>query len=135
MTRYLKAAAGASALLVTLALPLAAPATTSESGSQPARFALQTQFYDTRKPGAYLGRMSLNVFPSGIVNGYYFPDDGSVREVTGGASGDKIWFDIAGVPRLHFTGTLRDGNLKAIGSVPTSDTWIFESSSSTRLSG
>jgi hypothetical protein len=133
MRNYTKIAASALALIGALALPVRAPAATSSATSEPARFAMQTSYYDTRTPGAFLGRMTLNVYPSGIVNGYYFPDGGLVRNVTGGLDGDKIWLNIGGVDSLRLNGTLKDGVLKTTAFIPGPDTWLFESSNTTRI--
>jgi hypothetical protein len=133
MRNHLRIAAGALTLLGALALPSQAPATTSSASSEPTRFAMQTSYYDTRTPGAFLGRMTLNVYPSGIVNGFYFPDNGQVRDVTGGLNGDKVWLNIGGVDSLRLNGTLKDGVLKTTAFIPGPDTWLFESSNTTRI--
>ena len=133
MRNHLKIAASALGLIGALSLPVQAPAATSTTSTEPVRFAMQTSYYDTRTPGAFLGRMTLNVYPSGIVNGYYFPDNGQVRNVTGGLDGDKIWLNIGGVDSLRLNGTLKDGVLKTFAFIPGPDTWVFESSNTTRI--
>lgn len=54
--------------------------------------------------GASRGTLDLRISPAGIVSGYFRAmNDGALRTVTGGRTGDAIWFEIG---NLSFTGTL-----------------------------
>jgi tRNA A37 threonylcarbamoyladenosine synthetase subunit TsaC/SUA5/YrdC len=122
--------------MAALAAPIAAPAAVSSTSQAPAVFHMQTRLYDTYHPFEIDGQMNLNVYPSGIVNGFYIPaDTGGVREVTGGVMGQSVWLDIGGVHSLHLTGTLKDGVLRTTAFIPGPDTWVFESTKVARQPG
>ena len=127
-------AAAVAAGLAALAAPGVATAATSNTSQAPVRFAMQTQFLDTYRPGAVEGRLNLTVYPNGIVNGFYVPDGGRVEDVVGGVDGQNIWLDLGGTMRsLHLNGTLKNGVLRATAAIPGPDTYVFESTTSVRL--
>lgn len=134
MAKNIRAAAAAIALGAAIAAPTIASAAVSGS-LPPVRYQMQTSFRDDRHPGEIAGNLALLVYPSGIVSGYYIPQDGQPRNVTGGVDGQNIWLDIGGIDSLHLSGTLKNGTLNTIASIPGPDTWVFESTHSVRQSG
>jgi hypothetical protein len=97
-------AAAACAAFLTLAAPAVSVAAT----------AVTTQHYTTSitelygSPAPYSGKLDLRVDPSGIVSGYYFPDDGALYvPVVGGQSGDRIWLDIGRSGNMHVEGRVQ----------------------------
>jgi hypothetical protein len=117
-------------LLALAALPLAAPAATEAPGANtaPAQYTLPTRLVDRYGVGEYDGTLSLTVYPSGIVQGYYRPDDGGYRTVTGGVDGKTIWLDIgSGFRPLHVSGTFQNGKLRTVAALPGADIYTFES--------
>lgn len=60
-----------------------------------------TELYGSTVP--YSGALDLTVNPDGIVQGYYFPADGSSMyvPVVGGESANRIWFDIGTSGSVH----------------------------------
>jgi hypothetical protein len=63
--------------------------------------------------GAFGGTLNLDIFGDGIVTGFYRADDTvTLRQVTGGLSGDRIWIDL-GFDRGYISGTYRDGKIDA----------------------
>ncbi|MBV9646850.1 MAG: hypothetical protein JO043_05245 [Candidatus Eremiobacteraeota bacterium] len=137
MKNSMRAATLAASMVgtATLLAPVAAPAAVSNASSQPARFHMETRLYNDRHPYEIDGRMNLSVYPNGVVNGFYIPTDGGIRDVTGGLTGDKIWLDIGGAQPLHLTGTLKNGALSTTAFIPGPDTWVFESTHSVRQTG
>ncbi len=120
-------AAAVSAALMAAALPAAGAAATQTTG-QPQHFAFQTQLSDRYHAGGYAGSLTLDVYPNGIVQGYYHPLDGTIQSIAGGISGREIWFDLGrGVHRLHLIGTLHNGVLRTTAQVPGPDVWAFDS--------
>ncbi len=92
-------------------LPLAsAPAI---AASEPTAYATAiTAVYGS--PSPFTGTLRLSISDSGIVRGYYFSADGSAWfvPVTGGRTGDTIWFDIgADKGMYHVDGRLHDGTI------------------------
>ena len=129
------AAAGAATLAMALGMPLAASAAVSNLPlpTEPVHYQMETVLQDLQQPGAFEGNLSLVVYPSGIVSGFYLPQDSRSRDVTGGTDGQNIWLDIGGIHPMHLTGTLRNGELKTIVSVPGPDTVVFESTKSVKM--
>lgn len=64
--------------------------------------------------GPFTGALDLTVNSEGIVNGYYFPADGSAMfvQVVGGRSGDRVWLDIGTNPITRIEGRLENGNIR-----------------------
>lgn len=79
---------------------------------QPTRYATAlTAVYGS--PAPYTGMLKLTISQDGIVQGYYSPSDGSALfiPVTGGKSGDSIWFDIGNRDTYHVDGRLHHGKI------------------------
>jgi hypothetical protein len=136
-TKQLRAAAAATTLA--LALGASGVAQAAVSGvQQPVHYTMQTSLRDLQHPGEYPGNLSLMVYPSGIVNGFYVPQDGQPHDVVGGLDGHNIWLDIGTIEMmdfgvlnsLHLTGTLKEGVLNTTAAVPGPDTVVFESTNS-----
>lgn len=126
MTTSIRAAAAAAGLLAALALPVASRAATTSS-APPQSYTLHTQLSDRFHAGAFVGTLVMTIYPSGIVQGTYRPDDGGYRTVTGGVSGDQIWLDIGMERPLHVTGTFKNGVLQTVAQIPGLNTYTFES--------
>ncbi len=122
MRTFIRAAAACAAVLAGAGAPLAGFAATA-STAQPQHYAFQTELTDRYHAGAYVGTLALTVYPDGIVNGTYRPDNGAFHTVTGGVEGTSIWLDVGSLPNLHLTGTLQNGVLRT--SAATRDT-VFE---------
>jgi len=131
MTKHIRTAAAAAGLLAALALPVASSAASSTSGS-PQQYTMQTRFADEYHGGEWDATMVLTVYPNGIVQGTYRPQDGGWKSVTGGVDGQQIWLDIGMMHPLHLTGTFRNGELRTIAAIPGPDTYTLESTSVTR---
>ena len=126
MTKTIRTAAAAAALLGALALPLAAQAASTTTA--PAQhYQLQTRRFDRLHAGEYDGQLALTVYPNGIVQGTYRPSDGSFDTVTGGLNGKTIWLDIGMAHPLHLTGTFTNGVLATTVNIPGPDSYTFES--------
>jgi hypothetical protein len=76
--------------------------------------------------GEYDGTLALTVYPNGIVQGNYRPQDGNIRTVTGGLDGRNIWFDIGPSGRFRIIGTFENGVLKGVVQKPGPDTVTFD---------
>lgn len=63
--------------------------------------------------GPFTGALDLTVSADGIVNGYYFPADGSAMfvQVVGGRNADRVWLDIGTNPIIRVEGRLQNGNI------------------------
>jgi hypothetical protein len=122
--------ARAIATLSVLALTAAfAPLTALPATTPAMSYDLNTREYDPTLAGEYDGRLRLAVYPDGIVSGTYMNTEGQISEVTGGATGEKIWFTIGNGPRIqnhYFTGTLIDGKLLARAPGNGLRTWTLE---------
>lgn len=108
--RILAAAFG----LISLA---AAPAL---SATQPTAYATAlTELYGS--PAPYTGTLKLTVSAGGIVRGYYLPSDGGSLfiPVTGGQTGERIWFDIGNNGMYRVQGRVHDGTI--VGTAFTQD--------------
>lgn len=89
------------------------------SATQPTAYATAlTEVYGS--PAPYTGTMKLT-FSGGLVHGYYFPADGASMfiPVTGGRSGDRIWFDIGDNGMYRIQGRVHDGTI--VGTAFTRD--------------
>ena len=125
MTKMIRTAMTASALLATFALPIASQAA-STTNAPPQRYVFQTRMTESMHAGEYDGTLRLTVFPNGIVSGTFQPSDGGARSVSGGTSGTQIWLDIGGAMRsVHLEGTLKNGVLQATANIPGPDTYTF----------
>jgi len=133
-----------AAAVTTLALALGASgiAQAAVGGvQQPVHYTMQTSLRDLQHPGDYPGSLSLVVYPSGIVNGFYLPQDGQPHDVVGGLDGHNIWLDIGTIEMmdfgvinsLHLTGTLKDGVLDTTAAVPGPDTVVFDSTTTVHM--
>jgi hypothetical protein len=92
-----------------LLLAASAPAVSS---AQPQEYATAlTAVYGSAAP--YTGTLRLTVTSGGIVSGYYFPSDGSALfiPVTGGQTGQSIWFDIGNDGMYHVSARVRNGSI------------------------
>lgn len=125
MIKLLRIAAATAGVCAAGAFPLAAFAATTTDVA-PLHYQMQSHLVERYGAGEYQGRLSLTVYPSGIVQGLYRPDDGGFRTVTGGIDGTKIWLDIGLTRPLHLTGTFSDGKLDMIASIPSPDTYTFK---------
>ena len=56
--------------------------------------------------GQYAGTLDIDIYASGVVSGWYRPQDGLPTPITGGRDGKNIWLDIGRGQRFHITGTL-----------------------------
>lgn len=133
MKNFMRATAAFAALIVAAALPLAASAA-STTVTQPQHYAFQTELTDRYHPGAYVGTLALTIYPDGIVNGTYRPDDGSIHPVTGGVDGTSIWLDVGSLRNLHLTGTLRSGVLR-MAAATGATVYEFDSVGPARAAG
>ena len=122
----LRAAAASAALLAGTAFPLAARAATTTT-APPAHYRFETRLAGRFSAGAYGGTLTLTIYPNGILQGLYRPDDGSYRTVTGGLDGQNIWLDIGAMGRLHLTGTFANGVLDMVAAIPGAETYTFTS--------
>ncbi|HEY0613874.1 MAG TPA: hypothetical protein VGC96_04495 [Candidatus Elarobacter sp.] len=122
----IRTAAATAGLLAALALPAAAPAATSTS-AQPQSYTFQTRLAGRYEAGEHQGTLTVTIAPDGIVRGYYRPLDGGIKTVTGGLTGKDIWLDIGDVHPLHVAGTLQNGVLRTVASIPGSDVYEFDS--------
>jgi hypothetical protein len=110
----------AAALLAALALPIAANAATTSS-AEAQQYTFETHLTQAMHAGEYGGTLHMTIEPNGIITGWYRPSDGGVRNVTGGLSGNQIWFDIGGIHALHLEGTFKNGVIDAAANVPGPD--------------
>jgi hypothetical protein len=96
------AAVAAIGVLATWALPSAAQ---TPSPTYHYDTAL-TDLYGSSAP--YSGSIDLRFASSGIISGYYQPDDLlSFVPVTGGRTGDDVWFEIGSSSTIHVTATIK----------------------------
>jgi len=106
MKTSLRIIAAVLGLLALTALPAFAISSTTPAQYDTALTALYGS------PAPYTGTLKLRVSADGIVRGYYFPTDGPLFvPVTGGQSGDAIWFDIGDDSMYHVTARVDDGNI------------------------
>ncbi|HLI96977.1 MAG TPA: hypothetical protein VKT72_12950 [Candidatus Baltobacteraceae bacterium] len=113
MKNQLRTAAAAIGLLLAASLP-------AVSQTQPKQYdTALTELYGSAAP--YTGTLKLTVSPDGIVRGYYFPSDGTALfiPVTGGQTGQSIWFDIGNGDMYHVDARVLDGSI--IGTAVTHD--------------
>lgn len=90
------------------------------SATEPTAYATAlTELYGS--PAPYTGTLKLTVSAGGIVHGYYFPTDSSALliPVTGGKTGDSIWFDIGDDGMYRVQGRVHDGTI--VGTAFTRD--------------
>lgn len=93
----------------------------------PAISATQPTAYDTAltelygSPAPYTGTLKLTISADGIVHGYYFPTDGTSLfvPVTGGQTGNSIWFDIGNDGMYRVQGRVHEGTI--VGTAFTHD--------------
>src|SRR5581483_7679450 len=99
MRQFIQRVAACAGLLALGALPIAGQAATAEPSTT--YTTALTQTYGSLAP--YTGSLKLTVGSDGIVRGYYFPADYSASyiPVTGGRTGDRIWFDIGNDGQYH----------------------------------
>jgi len=101
----------AGALALALALGCSVPALAiSAIPSHAVTIQYATRIVPSFGVGEYDGTMRLTLNPDGIINGFYIPDSGGPRLVTGGIDGDHIWLDIGFMGGLHITGQFKDGH-------------------------
>jgi len=122
--------ARAIATLSVLALTAAFAPLTALPASAPAMsYVLNTREYDPTSAGEYDGRLRLSVSADGIVSGSFMDTEGYISQVTGGMTGEKIWFTIGNSNRIqnhYFNGTLVDGKLLATAPGNGLHTWTLE---------
>ena len=81
--------------------------------SQPAAtYALTTRIYNDEQAGELDGKLDLQVYPDGIVQGTYRDQQGLPTSVTGGLDGAKIWLNLN--TGHIFNGTLEHGIIAAV---------------------
>jgi hypothetical protein len=98
--------AAACAALLTLVAPAVSVAATAQTTTTQHYTTSLTELYGS--PAPYSGKLDLRVNPSGIVSGYYFPDDGALYvPVVGGQTGDRIWLDIGRSGNMHVEGRVQ----------------------------
>lgn len=119
----LRAAAVAAAISTALVLPVASQAAASKQAEHYQLTTIITQQYQA---GEVDGTLSMTVYPSGIVQGFYRPLDGNFRTVTGGVDGRNIWLDIGMNRQLHLIGTFDRGVLSTVAQIPGPDTVHFD---------
>lgn len=78
----------------------------------------RTQMTSVGDAIGYAGTLDLNISPGGIVRGQYrgSSGDGPIETVSGGRDGNKIWFDIGQMGRLHITATFDGATIKGLTS-------------------
>lgn len=107
------AVAAAVAVIALGTQPLTAQAVTSGSS-----YAYHYTTYITTRtdPIGWAGTLVFNISPSGIVSGYYRADagTGTPQSVTGGRSGNTIWFDIGTSGQLHVTGSMKGDKIAGV---------------------
>jgi hypothetical protein len=116
MRTFSRFASAAALGVLTLGLVVARPsaAAASETGLAAGTYTFVTtltpQFYGA---GAYEGVLRLTVASDGGISGYFRNDDaGSVREVVGGVTGNRIWLDLEGSPAsAPINGTVENGKI------------------------
>jgi hypothetical protein len=82
--------------------------------SQDSTVTLNAALVEINPPGAGAleGALVLRISPDGIVEGTYRPvDSGSLRNVTGGLTGNQIWLDIGDSRVIHIEGTYENGKI------------------------
>lgn len=96
------------------------------SSPQPTQYATAlTAMYGSSAP--YTGTLKLTVSEHGIVQGYYFSSDGSAMfvPVTGGRTGDSIWFDIGNKVMYHVDGRVRNGTIVGTAFAGDNEQYTF----------
>jgi hypothetical protein len=105
-------------------LPLRASADNASSGT-PAEYHYQTaitQVYGSQYPIA--GHLDLQLFPNGIVRGYYHNAyQKSFIQVTGGRDGSYLWFDIGPTPLDLGIGVGTGGRLHVVSTIGTDNSF------------
>lgn len=105
-------------------LPLAgAPAI---SATEPTQYATAlTAVYGS--PAPYTGTLKLTISESGIVRGYYFSSDGTAMfvPVTGGKTGQSIWFDIGNGGMYHVDARVQNGTIVGTAFAANNDQYTF----------
>ncbi len=125
MTNRFTAAASAAAIIAALAVPLPSIAATTATAPSH-RYELQTRIVSQYEAGEFDGTLALTVYPNGIVQGNYLPQDGTFRTVTGGLDGRNIWLDFGSFARFRVIGTFEGGVLKGVVQRPGPDTVTFD---------
>lgn len=97
-------ALAAAAALLFVATTAVASADTSVATYHDATSMIST--YGDGGAGQYAGTLDIEIYASGVVSGWYSPQDGLPTPITGGRDGNKIWFDIGTHQTLHVTGTM-----------------------------
>lgn len=95
-----------------------------------------TTAYDTAltavygSPSPYTGTLKLTVTESGIVRGYYFSSDGTQMfvPVTGGKSGNSIWFDIGNDRVYHVDARLHESTIVGTAFAANNEQYTFVAS-------
>lgn len=107
------ALAAAMAALAFGTQPLTAQAVTAGSS-----FTYHYTTYITTRtdPIGWAGTLAFSISADGIVSGYYRSDSGTgaPQPVTGGRSGDDIWFDIGASGQLHVTGSIIGDKIQGV---------------------
>jgi hypothetical protein len=105
---------------------LALAAVPAISATQPTAYATAlTELYGS--PAPYTGEMRLTVSSDGTIHGYYFPSDGasSFIPVTGGRTGNSIWFDIGDGGMYRVQGRVHDGTIVGTAFTPNNQQYTF----------
>lgn len=105
------------------ALPIAGQAATAEPSTT--YTTALTQTYGSLAP--YTGSLKITVGSDGIVRGYYFPADYSASyiPVTGGRTGDRIWFDIGNDGQYHVIAHVSNGQITGTAFTPDNVQYTF----------
>lgn len=96
------------------------------SSTEPTAYATAlTAVYGSAAP--FTGTLKLTISDGGIVRGYYFSSDGSVMfvPVTGGKTGDSIWFDIGNTLMYHVDGRVHDGTIVGTAFAGNNEQYTF----------
>jgi hypothetical protein len=107
MKHHIRIVAAALGLLLAASVPAVCE-------TQPTQYATAlTEIFGSAAP--YTGTLRLTVSRDGIVRGYYFPSDGELFvPVTGGQTGQSIWFDIGSNGMYHVNANVRDGAIVGV---------------------
>lgn len=123
MRQFIQRVAACAGLLALGALPIAGLAATAEPSTT--YTTALTQTYGSLAP--YTGSLKLTVGSDGIVRGYYFPADYSASyiPVTGGRTGDRIWFDIGNDGQYHVIARVSNGQITGTAFTPDNVLYTF----------
>ena len=122
------------ALVIPAILALAttlAPLTADAAGGRAVNYDLTTIETGSMKAGEYQGRMRITVQPNGIITGWFTNTQGSISNVIGGLTGNKIWIQLGNagiVGHDYYQGTFIDGKIEAIAPITTRtlNRWTLE---------